>query len=207
MSGTMTIVIVIAVVLAVIALALLVAAGMRDRRSHRLRARFGPEYERAVEETGDRQQAERLLQERVQRRHELPVRDLEPAARERYAVEWRTLQSRFVDDPRGAVAAADEMVTRLMRDRGYPAESFEQQVADLSVDHPVAVGAYRSGREVLADGRGEVATDELRQAMVQYRLLFVELAGEPEEMVTAERPARDDRVEDAPASGTRREVT
>ena len=179
MSSTMTIVIAVVVVLAVIALALLLTAGLRDRRSQRLKDRFGPEYERAVEETGDRQQAERLLQQRVERRHELPIHDLEPAARERYAGEWRAVQSRFVDDPRGAVAAADQLVTSLMRDRGYPAESFEQQVADVSVDHASTVDAYRQGRQVLASAREQVATDDLRQAMVQYRELFEELLGAP----------------------------
>jgi FtsZ-interacting cell division protein ZipA len=192
MSSTMTIVIAVVVVLAVIALALLVAAGLRDRRSQRLKDRFGPEYERTVEETGDRRQAERLLRERVERRDELPIRDLEPAARERYAEEWRSVQTRFVDDPRGAVAAADQLVTAVMRDRGYPAESFEQQVADVSVDHAHTVDAYRRGRQVLGDARQQAATDDLRQAMVHYRELFEELLGEP--------------VHGTPAAG-RREVT
>ena len=192
MSSTMTIVVAVVVVLAVIALALLVAAGLRDRRSQRLRDRFGPEYQRAVDETGDRHQAERLLRERMERREELPIRDLEPSARQRYAQEWRSIQMRFVDDPRGAVAAADQLISSVMRDRGYPAESFEQQVADVSVDHGSTVDAYRRGRQVLADAREQVATDDLRQAMVHYRALFEELLGEP--------------VHDAPAAG-RREVT
>lgn len=177
MSSTMTIVVAIVVVLAVIVLALLVAAGLRERRSHRLRERFGPEYERAVEETGDRRQAERLLQERMHRREELPVRDLDPAARDRYVERWRVIQTQFVDDPRGAVVAADELVTAVMRDRGYPAETFEQQVADVSVDHAGTVDAYRRGHEVLSDARGQAATDDLRQAMVRYRALFEDLAG------------------------------
>jgi hypothetical protein len=206
MSGTMAIVIAVVVVLAVIALALLLAAALRDRRSQRLRSRFGPEYERAVEETGDRQQAERLLQERMQRRQALPIRDLEPAARESYTMEWRAVQSRFVDDPRGAVTEADDLVTRVMRDRGYPAESFEQQVADVSVDHASEVDAYRRGREVLADARGQAATDDLRRAMVHYRQLFVVLVGEPDQPADTRAP-RDEPVQDVPGSGTRREVT
>ena len=205
MSSTMTIVIVIVVVLAVIALALLVAAGLRDRRSRQLRARFGPEYERAVGETGDRQEAERLLDERVRRREELPIRELEPAARQRYRDEWRAVQSRFVDDPRGAVAAADELVGSVMRDRGYPAARFEQQVADVSVDHAGGADAFRRGREVLASARGQVATDDLRQAIVLYRQLFFELLGDADAAGD-----EDDRVR--PAAGARppdahREVT
>jgi FtsZ-interacting cell division protein ZipA len=210
MSSTMTIVIVIVVVLAVVALALLVMAGMRSRRSSQLRERFGPEYERAVEETGDQQQAERLLQDRMERRQELPIRDLEPAARERYAAEWHSVQSRFVDDPRGAVTAADNLVTSVMRDRGYPAESFEQQVADVSVDHAGTVDAYRRGRDVLANARGEVATDDLRQAMVHYRELFEELlGGQATEAGTRTWEARDDEpgAADVPGGRRDREVT
>lgn len=177
MSSTMTIVVAIVVVLAVVVLALLVAVGLRERRSHRLRERFGPEYERAVEETGDRRQAEQLLHERVQRRRDLPIRDLDPTARDRYLERWRVVQTQFVDDPRGAVAAADELVTAVMRDRGYPAETFEQQLADVSVDHAGSVDAYRRGHEVLNDARGQAATDDLREAMVRYRALFEDLVG------------------------------
>jgi hypothetical protein len=159
-----------------------------------------------VAATCSHQQAEQQLQERVRRRDALQIRDLEPAARERYTEEWRTVQTRFVDDPRGAVSAADQLVTRLMRDRGYPAESFEQQVADVSVDHPAGADAYRQGRQVLANARGDVATDDLRQAMVRYRELFVELAGDPGAAPGAPGepgPAGDDAGEPA----GRREVT
>ncbi|HXM58330.1 MAG TPA: hypothetical protein VOB72_23215 [Candidatus Dormibacteraeota bacterium] len=186
MSSTMTIVVAVVVVLAVVAIAVLVMVGMRQRRSHQLRERFGPEYERAVEETGDQRQAERLLQERMQRRQELPIRDLDPTARDRYVERWRAIQTQFVDDPRGAVVAADELVTAVMRDRGYPAETFEQQVADVSVDHAASVEEYRRGHEVLSDARGQAATDDLRQAMVRYRALFEDLVGTRATVSTAE---------------------
>jgi FtsZ-interacting cell division protein ZipA len=200
MSSTMTIVLVVVVVLAVIALALLLTTGMRGRRSHQLRDRFGPEYDRTVERTGDRRQAERELEDRVRRHDELPIRDLEPAARERYAEGWQAVQIRFVDDPRGAVAAADQLLISVMRDRGYPAESFEQQVADVSVDHPKGADAYRRGREVLANARGQVATDDLRQGMVLYRELFVELVGEI-------GPPRQEAGGETRATGSHREVS
>src|SRR5947209_1646076 len=114
MSSTTTIVIVVLVVLAVIALGFVVAAGLRDRRSQRLRSRFGPEYDRTVEETGSREEAERALAERVERRRELQIREVEPEARARYIEEWRVVQSRFVDDPRAALSGGDELIARLM---------------------------------------------------------------------------------------------
>jgi len=203
MSGTMTTVVVIVVVLAVIAVAVLASVALRNRGRRQLRDRFGPEYERAVEETGDRRQAERELRERVDRRRELPIRDLDPAARDRYVEEWRAVQARFVDDPRAAVSSADQLLTAVMRDRGYPAESFEQQVADVSVDHAGSVDAFRRGHEVLADARGQAATDDLRKAMVRYRELFEELVGAPvgaqaaaEHRAATPEPTRDDRNDD-----------
>lgn len=207
MSSTMAIVLVVVVVLVVIALVLLLTVGMRGRRSQQLRDRFGPEYDRTMERTGDRKETERELEDRVRRHDELPIRDLEPAARQRYADEWLAVQSRFVDDPRGAVTAADELLTRVMRDRGYPAESFEQQIADVSVDHPGGADAYRRAREVLANARGQVATDDLRQGMVLYRELFVELVGD----VRPERPEaateRQEAAAEQRATGTNREMT
>jgi hypothetical protein len=209
MSGTATVVIVVVVVLAVVALGLLVAAGLRERRSQELRTRFGPEYERAIEAVGDRQVAERELRERVERRQELSIRQLDPASRQRYAEEWRRVQTRFVDDPREAVDAADELLTRLMRDLGYPDEGVEQRVADVSVDHAEAADAYRRGRQILGNARGQVATDDLRQGMVLYRKLFMDLLGEPAGAVVAADRAEAAGEAPAPESsnaGTHREA-
>jgi hypothetical protein len=174
MSGT-TIVIAVVVVLAIIALVLVLTVGRRGQRSRGLRQRFGPEYERTVQETGSREEAERQLTERVHRHRELQIRELDPAARARYVEEWRVIQSRFVDDPKAAVGEADDLVASLMRDLGYPTESFEQQAADVSVDHAEVVPSYRRAHE-LATAR-EAATDDLRQAMVHYRELFEDLLG------------------------------
>jgi hypothetical protein len=206
MSSTMTIVVAVVVVLAVVALVALLAVGLRDYRGRQLRSRFGPEYDRAVEETGDRREAERLLREREQRHQELPIRDLAPGARDEYVVEWRAVQSRFVDNPADAVGAADELVTRVMRDRGYPTGSFEQQAADVSVDHAGAAGGYRRARAILVNARGQVATDDLRQAMFLYRELFEELVGRPAETAETAGTARADRAAEM-QPGSRKEVT
>jgi FtsZ-interacting cell division protein ZipA len=173
----MTIVIVAIVVIALIAAALVVA---RQRRSQQLQEGFGPEYERAVEERGgDRREAEAELLDRRRRRQEFEVRDLEPAARDRYAERWRSAQRRFVDQPGPAVGEADALVMEVMRERGYPvADEFEQRAADVSVDHPEVVEHYRAAHEI--SGRatiGEASTEDLRQAMVHFRSLFDELLG------------------------------
>jgi hypothetical protein len=167
---------VLIVVAAVIVVAIATALVMRKRRTERLQGRFGPEYDRTVEEADGRRAAERDLAEREKRRAELDIRPLAPGARDRYAEEWRVVQQHFVDDPNGAIRDADALVTRVMRDRGYPTDDFEQRAADVSVDHPDVVGHYREAHDIsLRNDRGDVTTEQLRQAMVHYRALFEDL--------------------------------
>ena len=72
---------------------------------------------------------------------------------------------------------ADELVCSLMQARGYPVADFEQRAADISVDHPRVVENYRSAHNIaLRLGKGEASTEELRNAMIQYRSLFDDLA-------------------------------
>ena len=72
-----------------------------------------------------------------------------------------------------------------MRERGYPVEDFDQRAADVSVDHPDVVNNYRAGHAIsVANTRGNATTDDLRQAMVHYRALFVELLDEREPATT-----------------------
>ena len=163
------------IVLAVIvlaAVAVVAAAVMRKRRSEQLREGFGPEYDHVVEETGDRRAAERELSERRKRHEELEIVSLSDGVRSRYAEEWRQVQARFVDEPEAAVRDADQLVQRVMSDRGYPvADDFERRAADVSVDYPDVVENFREGHRLA----GESDTEALRQAMVHFRSLFAEL--------------------------------
>jgi hypothetical protein len=151
-------------------------AAARQRRSQRLRARYGPEYGRAVEERGGRREAEAELERREEKRRRLDIVPLAPEVRDRYLASWREVQTRFVDDPPGALADADGLVERVMRDRGYPMDDFDERAADISVDHPEVVENYRAGHGIyLANDRGEATTEDLRQAVIHYRALFEEL--------------------------------
>jgi predicted nucleic acid-binding protein len=167
----------------------------RRRRTEQLRERFGPEYEHAVEERGDRRQAEAELAERRERRARLDIRPLDPGARERYGERWQAAQRRFVDKPIEAVGEADALVAAVMSERGYPvSDEFDQRAADISVDHPVVVEHYRAAHEIsLRTTAGEASTEDLRQAMVHFRALFDELLG---------REKRPDREEREPTHAT-----
>src|SRR4029450_10256329 len=164
---------ILVIVVVVVLLALLLG---RRRRTQRLQHQFGPEYQRTVARTGDQRTAEADLTAREQRRREFDIVALEPAVRDRYLEAWRTTQGRFVADPAAAPRAAAPLVARVMRDRGYPVDDFDQQAADVSVDHPQVAENYRAAHAIFqANEQGLASTDDLRQAFVHYRSLFSEL--------------------------------
>jgi hypothetical protein len=139
-----------------------------------LRQKFGPEYDRAVLAHGSK--AEAKLADREKRVEKLNLRDLDAMERERYSKQWQAVQARFVDSPKGAVAEADDMVSSVMKARGYPVSDFDQRAADISVDHPRVVENYRSAHEIaLRSGKEGATTEDLRTAMIHYRSLFEEL--------------------------------
>ncbi|HEX6273114.1 MAG TPA: hypothetical protein VFZ53_08745 [Polyangiaceae bacterium] len=180
LSQTEIVIIVSAVALVAVALMAWLAARSSRRRHVELRRRFGPEYERAVAEYGSEKRAERELLKREIRVNRLHLHPLREAERLRFEGEWRSIQARFVDDPSGAVTAADELIQAVMKAHGYPVRDFEQRVKDLSVEHANVVQHYRAAR-ILADANreGRADTEELRQAFVHYRSLFADLLVEP----------------------------
>ena len=168
-------IVVAAVVVAVIVIAWFVG---RKRRSAALQSRFGPEYARALRDKGD--SAESELLERQRRVDKFSIRELSAAERERFVTDWRLVQSRFVDNPNGAVQDADQLVMHLMQARGYPMTNFEQRAADISVDHPRVVDNYRAAHEIaIRQERGQATTEDLRNAIIYYRSLFDELLSRP----------------------------
>jgi hypothetical protein len=160
---------------------------VQQRRTQRLRQRFGPEYERVVADTGDRPLAEARLEDRRRRVEKLEIRSLTPAERARFQEDWREAQARFVDDPGGAVNKADHLLGEVMSLEGYPMVDFEKRAEDVSVDHPIVIENYREGHRVaLKHGQGKASTEDLRKAMIHYRTLFEELVGQSE-FIPAER--------------------
>ena len=62
-----------------------------------------------------------------------------PSDAARFSQAWQALQARFIDDPKGVLVQADQLVRELMSKRGYPVGDFERRAADISVDHPDVV--------------------------------------------------------------------
>ena len=162
----------------VLAIAVAIVFYVRKRKNvtAELRHRFGAEYDRAVQQHGSERKAEAKLEEREMRVDMLKIRVLDLAERERYLSQWRAVQYRFVDYPKGAMTEADELVCSLMQTRGYPVADFDQRAGDISVDYPRVVENYHSAHNIaLRLGKGEASTEELRTAMIHYRSLFDEL--------------------------------
>src|SRR4029453_10339728 len=169
MSGGQIIVLII--VLLVVIAAILFA--VRASRRKKLQSTFGPEYDRAVADSGSRADAEKELRERERRHAELELKPLSAESQARYSAAWEEVQIQFVDNPERAVTTADDPVTRLRGHRGSPTGDYDEQLVNLSVGHARTLGHYRDAHEIsLRNQRGEASTEDLRQALVHYRAPF-----------------------------------
>jgi hypothetical protein len=179
MSTTQQIILIVVILIAAAGAIALAASRNGRKRREELRRRFGPEYDRAVEQYGSVRAAERELISRERHFKRLNLRELNEADRVHYANAWTDVQAKFVDDPAGAVSSANQLIKTVMQARGYPVEDFDHRVADLSVEHANVVQHYRAAR-VLAEANreGRANTEELRQAFVHYRALFADLLQE-----------------------------
>jgi len=148
----------------------------RVQRTKQLKERFGPEYDRAMNELGNKRQAEEELAARLAHVNALQIRPLTAEEVNRYALDWQETQTEFVDEPLTALQKADHLIREVMKAKGYPVEDFEQRAADISVDYPDLVTDYR-GLHLIAIKQKEddVSTEEMRQAMVHGRALFENL--------------------------------
>src|SRR5512143_3076701 len=97
---TLLVVIALVVVVAIVLIALM----QRRQKSEKLKERFGPEYEHAVDEyQGDKERAEEELIARQKRVEKLNIHPLSAEEIRRFSDEWRAVQARFVDNPSGAI--------------------------------------------------------------------------------------------------------
>jgi hypothetical protein len=130
---------------------------MERRRTMALRERFGPEYERAVEQHGARRAAESDLRGRLERRRSAEVRELSPKVRERLCARWRVVQTGFVDDPQASVAEAARLVDQVMVERGYLGDGSVGHRDVDDVDHRDVDDG--DGDRDVDDGDGDRAVD------------------------------------------------
>jgi len=172
------------VMIIVVALVLLVVGGflgvlfVRRQRTKRLQNKFGAEYDRAVDQVGDRSEAEDELEARVEHVESLDIQPLSEEQKEHFVREWQTAQAKFVDEPIVAIQEADQLIKEIMEAKNYPVDNFEQRAADISVDYPDLVVNYRDMRDIVSRSQHEeISTEDMRQAMIHCRALIEELIG------------------------------
>jgi|SRR4051812_14016871 len=176
MSGSALAVVIVVAIIVLIAIVALAVVQSRRRRA--LKERFGPEYDRTIDGADNKRQAEKDLRQRAAQREELDIRELSPAAASRYQEQWTAVQQRFVDAPAAAVRESQQLVTTVMRERGYPTNDADERESMLSVDHADIVDRYRNATAIESRSQaGKATTEDLRQAMKHYRALFDALLG------------------------------
>ena len=192
--GVVEILVIVAVVIVVILLIVyFVSRRRRAQRSEEQRARtreeFGSEYDRAAQERGSEEEAERELRQR-RGQVERQVQPLSEESRGRYEERWGEVERVFVDNPGRSIELADRTVMEILEERNFvsdPSQSDEETERSLAVMHPDVADDYREARRIRADvvagvGRfsegssSEETTEELRQAIRRYRAVYQRIA-------------------------------
>lgn len=174
MNTTYTIIVVVVILL--ITGAILAPIFSRRKRTERLQGKFGTEYDHTMQALGDEKKAHTELEKRQKHVASLDIHPLSAVEGDRYAEDWKAIQSEFVDDPGKAIIDADQLIMEVMHLRNYPISDFEQRAADVSVIYPELVSNYRAARVIAVKNEQQQAdTEELRQALIYYRSLFDEL--------------------------------
>jgi hypothetical protein len=183
----------IGIIIVVIVVAAVVVVASALLRRARMRRQFGPEYDRLAKEIGPRK-ADAELTARQRRVEALDIHPLSAEIQARYSSDWAMVQERFVDAPAEAVAAADALIWKVMRDRGYPAADRNASTEALSVYHARSLEGYRQIQGMRVES---ATTEQLRAAMIRCRTMFEDLTGLRE---GSGQPGRD-RVAEIRGSG------
>lgn len=134
-------------------------------------------------------------------RREQALRRLSPIDRDHFDREWQQIEAHFIEDPRHAVVEADRVVEQLLSARGFSVPDLNaSENADSSgtlpaktsahetAKHPVTIETYREAHEiVLKQAQGHAHGKELRRAMLDYRVVFDDLVGEPQPLRQADK--------------------
>jgi hypothetical protein len=173
--------IVFAIIVAVVIGCAAAGAWIRHGR-RRLRASFGSEYETVIREHDTSREVDRELRRRKSQHDELVLTRFSAQDREFYADSWKNLQGGFPENPVLSLSGAGQLVAEVIEARGYPGDDPQEQLALLSVEHADALPDYRAAQQISRHARADAAstpTEEMRQAMLSYHVLFAEMLGEP----------------------------
>lgn len=170
---------------AIIVVAIAVVAGLmvwtRKREDGRLQETFGTEYDETFASAVDRKAAREDLKARRERVESYDLRPLSVEQQHRYTADWQSMQATFVDDPITAVSRADQLLSHVMRARGYETDLHDEsaRIEDVSVGHGDEAVAFREATRIAALNRdGRATTEDLRRAIKDYAVVFDSLLTE-----------------------------
>ena len=108
------------------------------------------------------------------RRPPLHIRPLGDLARQHYRTQWTRVQRRFADVPEVAVVDADELITEVLYECGYPVHDLDGHDELAAIEHSDVVHNYRTAHRICLKARkGETeTTEELDTAAQSYAALF-----------------------------------
>ncbi|HEY3084135.1 MAG TPA: hypothetical protein VGK28_01640 [Candidatus Dormibacteraeota bacterium] len=131
------------------------------------------------------------------------LRALPPESRDKYAQSWQAVETRFIDDPRGAVQEADKIAVMILGERGATIHDERKVPNDL-----------KHAREAARSDEGRQGTEGMRKAMVHYKRIVQDSLGlEPTKKPEDVGPETTEKPEDVgpettkkPEDVSRREV-
>jgi hypothetical protein len=168
--GAIVAIVIVLVIIAVIA----AVAARRGVGRPAGRKQLGPEYTRLADEVGTKK-ANAEFDKRQRRVEGLGIKSLSPERRDQYETQWLAVQETFIDNPQTSVRNAASLVSAVAADRGYEVADAEQFRTDLSVHYGSRLDGYRSALAVTQHAE-TAATEDMRQALLDYRALFQELS-------------------------------
>lgn len=166
------------IIAAIIVIAVLAYRGWTMYGKRIRRASFGPEYDRVRQEKGSNRAADQEVLRRQKAHNKLTPVPLGPNEVQYYRTSWDHVQAGFLDSPAIALSGAEQLIGNLLGARGYPTDDRDERVALLSVEHAKTVTAYRDAvqlTERVRDNAAAVSTEDMRNALMQYRQVFDEL--------------------------------
>lgn len=94
------------------------------------------------------------------------LRSLPDESRDRFATNWRAIEQRFIEDPRGAVQEADKTAVMILSERGAKLHDERHMPDEL-----------REARAQARSDEGREGTEGMRRAMVHYKKIVDDAVG------------------------------
>jgi hypothetical protein len=107
-----------------------------------------------------------LLIVALSRGRTMGLRPLPDESRDRFARSWKTVESRFIEDPAAAIREADKLAVMILSERGATLDDNRSVPDDM-----------RRAREEAATDQGRQGTEGMRRAMVHYKRIVDDAVG------------------------------